>query len=309
MLRKYFLPFIALLGAICGLLVVFWSQKKLPIPPILFPPAISPYTHTIAGVGIIESSSENIAIGSPFNEVVAKVFVTEGDLVKASSPIFQLDLRNFEAQKESAEASLQAALVTRDDKKEQLSFYERLKDARAVSEQEYSTARYALLCAEASVKVAMATLKEALINIDRSIIKAPIDGRILQVNIHIGEIAPIAPIIAIQSPSMVSSQGTLILMGRVEPLQIRIDIDEADSWRFRAGSEAMAFVRGNSSINFPLKYVRTEPYIIPKKSFTGQVMERVDSRVLQALYNFDKNDYPVYVGQVLDVYIKAEPLK
>jgi len=308
MIRKYFLPLIALMGAICGLLVVFWSQKKLPVPPILFPPAVSPYPYAIAGSGIIESSSENIAIGSPFNEIVGTVFVVEGDIVKAGDPLFQLDLRNFEAQKASAAASLESALVTRDDKKTQLSFYERLKDARAVSEQEYSTARYALLSAEASMKVAMANLQEAEINIDRSIIRAPLDGRILQVNLHKGELAPISPIIATQSPSMISSQGTLIVMGRVEPLQIRIDIDEDDAWRFQSGSEATAFVRGNSAINFPLKYVRTEPYIIPKTSFTGQTIERVDTRVLQVLYNFDKKDLPIYVGQVLDIYIKAEPL-
>ncbi len=54
-------------------------------------------------------------------------------------------------------------------------------------------------------------------------------------------------------------------------------------------------------------FVRTEPYIIPKTSLTGQTIERVDTRVLQVLYRFQKGDFPIYAGQLLDVYIEALP--
>jgi hypothetical protein len=62
-------------------------------------------------------------------------------------------------------------------------------------------------------------------------------------------------------------------------------------------------------LNTPLQYVRTEPYIVPKRSLTGDTAERVDTRVLQLLYGFDRNDLPVYVGQLMDVFIQAPPLE
>ncbi len=61
--------------------------------------------------------------------------------------------------------------------------------------------------------------------------------------------------------------------------------------------------------NTPLQYVRTEPYIVPKRSLTGDTTERVDTRVLQLLYGFDRNELPVYVGQQMDVFIEAPPLE
>jgi hypothetical protein len=97
-------------------------------------------------------------------------------------------------------------------------------------------------------------------------------------------------------------------MGTVVPLQMRIEIDEEDCWRFQKEAKATAFVRGNANISFPMKFVRIEPYVIPKTSFTGEVIERLDTRVLQVLYQFEQADLPIYAGQLLDVFIEAPPL-
>lgn len=309
MFRKYGLPILAICGALFGLVIVYMSQRTVPTPPILFPPAVSPYKHSIAGTGIIEASSQNISIGTPFNEIITKIYVVEGDFVKQGDVLFELDLRLFNSQLIAAEASIELAQVNLEDKKTQFSFYERLLDTKAVSEQIYQQARYAYLEAEENLKVALATADEVRANIERSIIRAPVDGEILQVNIHVGEIAPVTPFINAQSTWLTAANGTLILMGEVAPLQVRIDIDEADAWRFRSGAAAMGYVRGNRNIHFPLTYLRIEPYIIPKASFTGQTIERVDTRVLQVLYQFDKKDMPIYTGQLLDIFIETKPIK
>jgi len=305
MIRKYLLPLIALFGALFGLVTVYWTQKTVPTAPILFPPAESPYPHAIAASGVIEASSQNIAIGCPFNEVIQKVFVTEGDKVKAGAPLFQLDLRAFQAQLMVAEAQLRVAVATRDDKRTQFSFYEQLKDRRAVSEQIYQQALYAALEAEENITVAKASVEVAKINIERATILAPVDGEILQLNIHVGEIAPIIPTFAEQSNWMTTVRGSLLLMGKVDPLQLRVDIDEEDAWRAEKGAVATAFVRGNSAIHFPLTFLRIEPYIVPKLSLTGAAIEMVDTRVLQVLYLFERKELPVYPGQVLDVFIQT----
>jgi hypothetical protein len=94
-------------------------------------------------------------------------------------------------------------------------------------------------------------------------------------------------------------------MGSIDPLHVRVDIDEADSWRIRPESRAVARLRGNADISVPLSFVRFEPYILPKKSLTGDVTERVDTRVLQAIYAFAPSEFSGFVGQQVDVYIQT----
>ncbi len=305
MLRKFLLPILAFLGAIVALFAVYWSQHKQPAAPIPYPAPISPYKHAIYGAGLIEASTENISIGTPFLELITQIFVVEGDRVEAGDPLLQLDTRALEAQKATATSQLNAAIVNFENLKTQFSFYERLSDKHAVSEQAYEQAYYAMREAEEQVNVAKGQLGQIETDIERSLVRAPVDGEILQVNAHIGEIY-IQDGYHVTQP-YVNLQTSLILMGTVAPLQMRIDIDEEDCWRFRKGAKATAFVRGNAKISFPMEFVRVEPYVIPKTSFTGESIERLDTRVLQVLYRFEKGDLPVYAGQLLDVYIEAPP--
>ena len=75
------------------------EPKIVPTRPIEFPPPVSPYARSIAGAGLIEASSQNIAIGCPFNEVIEKIYVVEGDMVKKGDTCFnstsEISLRNW----------------------------------------------------------------------------------------------------------------------------------------------------------------------------------------------------------------------
>src|SRR5690606_20495290 len=97
----------------------------------------------------------------------------------------------------------------------------------------------------------------------------------------------------------------LIVLGNIDQLHVRVDIDEHDIPRFKPGTEAWATLKGSSKEKFPLKFVRVEPYVVPKRSLTGQNTERVDTRVLQVIYELDPRGQRLYVGQQVDVYINA----
>src|SRR5262249_52001808 len=131
-------------------------------------------------------------------------------------------------------------------------------------------------------------------DLDKTITKAPIDGAILKVNVRLGEYAAAGVLSA-----------PLMTMGSIEPLHMRVDVDEADAWRVRSDSPAIARLRGNPAIAVALSFVRFEPYVLPKRSLTGDTTERVDTRVLQAIYAFRPNNFPAFVGQQVDVFIKA----
>ncbi|MBS0186705.1 MAG: biotin/lipoyl-binding protein [Planctomycetes bacterium] len=346
MIRTFLIPLLAIAGMLFGIVVVIRSsQPKPPSAPVVQPP-VSPFTVRVAGSGIIEASSENIAIGTPIGGTVDKVDVRVGDRVKPGDVLFTLDSRDLRAQlavreaelaaaQESlkrlqsmprpeeippAEARVEAAKATLEDLQNQVAIMERVQDPRARSEEEMSRRRFAVLVAKgrldeaaaalsllkagawgpeiqiakAQVVAAEANVKQVQTEIDRRIIRAPIAGRVLQVKVRPGEFASAG---ALATP--------LILLGAVEPLHVRVDVDENDAWRVKAGAKAHGYLRGNRDIQTPLQFVRFEPYVVPKKSLTGDSSERVDTRVLQVLFSFDPKDLPVFVGQQMDVYIEA----
>ena len=141
---------------------------------------------------------------------------------------------------------------------------------------------------------AEAMLGRMKVQLDLLTIRAPRAGRILQVNTRAGEYADN------------KSRDPLILLGQVEKLQLRADVDEDNASRVAANMTAVAYIKGRRDIKIPLTFVRIEPYILPKRSLTGESSERVDTRVLQIIYRFDRPEgASVYVGQQMDVFLDA----
>jgi multidrug resistance efflux pump len=146
----------------------------------------------------------------------------------------------------------------------------------------------------AAVEQARSQLESMKIMLERLIVRAPVDGQILQVNVRPGQFAALA------------WKEPMIVLGDVNRLHVRVDIDENDLPRFREGVRAWATVKGRKEPRFALEFVRIEPYVIPKKSLTGDNSERVDTRVLQVLYALpDEPPIKVYVGQQMDVFLAA----
>lgn len=148
-----------------------------------------------------------------------------------------------------------------------------------------------LQIAKAEVDEARAQVEQVKTEISRATIVAPVDGIVLQVNVRAGE--------------RVSDMETkaLMVMGDLNTYHVRVDIDERDIAHFRSGAPAKAYPRGETAHAIEMRFVRVEPYVVPKKALTGDNTERVDTRVLQVIYAVGNADHPVYVGQQLDVFI------
>ena len=140
-------------------------------------------------------------------------------------------------------------------------------------------------------------LRTVQTDLDRSTITAPRNARVLQVRIRPGEYAPTGP-----------SASPWLLLGDTTTLHVRVDIDEHEAWRLHPDATAVAQVRGNASLQAPATLVRLEPLVVPKQSLTGASTERVDTRVLQAVYRLDPGNLPLYVGQQMDVFIQADDI-
>jgi multidrug resistance efflux pump len=309
------------------------------------PPARAPYEGTIAGAGIVEAQSQNISIGTPVPGIVAEVTATVGTRVKQGDPLFRIDDREARAElavRRSALLGAQAELARLEaapraedlppaqarvaETRSALAGAENeqrladgLTDKRAIAVEELDRRRFAaetararlaqaesdlaklragawrpeIDVARAAVEAARSRVEAQETELERRIVRAPVDGTVLRVEARPGEYA------------LAGTATPLVLFGDVERLHVRVDIDENEAWRFRPGAKAHAFVRGNSDLQSTLEFVRVEPYVVPKRSLTGEGTERVDTRVLQVLYAFDPKELAVYVGQQMDVFIEA----
>lgn len=344
MLTRYVLPITALAGVIFAVIFVGAGTKTVPTSQPVAPPAQSPFASSIAGAGLVESSTENIAVGTVVPGVVTEVHVRVGDEVPAGTALFRLDDRDLQSQLHVRQAAVEAARqrlqklenlprpedippaearvrqaeASLADAKELYRMWLEIPDKSAVSAEELSSRKYAVEVAQAKLsqatadlallragawepdmKIARAELAAAEAEVqfvhtelERRIVRAPVDAQVLQVKVRPGEYAVAGHL-----------SEPLMLLGRTDPLHVRVDVDENDAWRLKPDSPARGFVRGNRELATALKFVRIEPFVVPKRSLTGESTERVDTRVLQVIYSFDPAALPVYVGQQMDVYI------
>ncbi len=144
-----------------------------------------------------------------------------------------------------------------------------------------------------AIEQARAALAREQVTLSLHTITAPKDSTVLQVKVRAGEFVPAAVL-----------SVPLLTLGVIEPYHVRVEIDETDISRFNTGARAFASVRGRPEVRVPLTYVRTEPYVIPKKSLNGSVSERVDTRVQQIIYSVNPKAIVASPGQQVDVYIE-----
>ena len=292
MVRKYVIPILALVGVIFAAWMATQASKTAPHSKPIAEPPRSPFADKISGSGIVEASTRNISIGTHVSGIVDRVYVKVNQRVKAGDPLFVLDGRKQRADLSVSEAGLPAAEANLQDLRAQLSIAESVKDPRAISVEDLNKRRFAVQAAEARVATARAEIDAARVDIDLLTVRTPVEGEILQVNIQPGEFA-----------SSGAARDPLILLGNLDKLHVRVDIDENDAWRFQPKAPAMAFVRGNAQLKTDLTFEYVEGYVVPKRSLTGDSTERVDTRVMQVLYSFQRSKLPVYPGQLMDVYI------
>jgi len=272
---------------------------------------------------VYAGAGDKVRAGQPLfslddRELRAELQVRRSELNLAQSQLEKLQRLPRPEDIPPAEARVQEAQANFRDAKIQLDLIESVSDRRAIREEDLQRRRQAAKAAEAKLGGAKAELsllnagawqrdleiaraqvvlaesqvKRVITNIDRLTMRAPVDGIVLQSNVRLGQFA--------QTGSLTTP---LMILGSVSPLHVRVDVDEHDAWRVRKGAPAVASPRGNGSLRIPLQFVRFEPYVIPKKSLTGDNTERVDTRVLQVIYRIAAESSSLFVGQQLDVFL------
>ena len=307
MKRLFFwiLLIIAVVGAVSAIRLVLDSRKPAAAAPLVAEPPRAPFAKSIGARGLVESVDENIRIAPAIAGLVVEVPVTVGQAVKKGDVLIKQDTRESEAMVTAQAAEIAAlqtmvaeAEIALADKRDRRARVEKM--ATAASEDERQRTQFATRAGEAQLATTKAKIATAEAQLDRMkvqvellTIRALRDGVALQVNIRPGEFA---------SPA---AKDPALLIGKNE-LQIRADIDEDNASRFSKEMPARAYIKGRRDVEIALRFSRIEPYIVPKKSLTGESGERVDTRVLQVIYQFDRpKGAEVFVGQQMDVFLDA----
>lgn len=346
MKRSWALPMVALAAAAFTGYHLVITNREPPMEPPPVAPATSPFGRTVAGAGIVEAKTENISIGTHLPGIVAQRLVDVGQKVDVGTPLFRIDDRQLRADLEVRKSQLAAAeaqlaklrAMPRPEEipasearvrklqadlaavRDQLDRAEKLYSSRSIPREELTQRREQataalealnqaqaedrllkqgawdkdILIAEAEIAQATAVVAQIETEIERLEVRSPIAGEVLQVNVRPGEYVGTPP------------GAALIVLGDMRNLRVRVDVDESDIPRYRPGMSGQASVRGNASRQIPLRFVRVEPFVIPKQSLTRKPGEQVDTRVLQVIYEMDENQPGVYVGQQLDVFFLEE---
>lgn len=286
---------IALVGLALAANMVLNLRASLqePILPPPVTPAVRPFSTAIAASGLVEARRENTHIGVPVAGLFTAVHVQVWDRVTAGAPLLQLDDRDLRALLGTQQANVAVAEANLQRVRTPLARIEELHRSGAVPDDDLDARRNDVNVAESQLAAARAAVEQTKALIDRMTVRSPIDGTILQVNVRPGEFASLLPL---EAP---------IIMGNIDEVQLRADVDEQIAPRVKPGMKAIGYLKGDTEHPIPMEFVRIEPFVIPKRSLTGASTERVDTRVLQVIYKFQNNpDRPVYVGQQMDLYIQ-----
>jgi len=268
------------------------SGDNTPLPLVQLP-----YKNFIAATGVVEATSKNIYVGSLMSGIVKKVYVQSGDSIKKGELLFEID----DAQKRVRIPVLQAQIVNAQSRlKSAKHQQELLKNMKKLSSSMVTNEKYTKVLDnynEAKTSYQLSKVKLKVLKSELAFYKvyAPIDGKILQSNITLG--------------STFDANTKALIIGS-DKFNVKVNINEFDSIKLDKNAPAVASIRGDTTKKIELKYKYTIPFIVPKKDLTGLSTEQTDTRVLQVVYEIqNRADFPLYVGEMLDVFIETSKAK
>lgn len=200
---------------------------------------------TVTASGQI-SPETSVDIASDITGRIIEIPVEEGQTVQRGDLLLRIDPTQFEAQVQRAEATLSTmranaiqARVNRDQAKRALDRSLRLRDTDSnlvsdeqleLTQQSYDVALANLEAQEYQVAQSEATLREANEQLSKTILRAPMAGKITRLDVEEGEVA--------LASTFSRETGLLMTIADLSVIQINVRVDETDVVRVADGDSA-----------------------------------------------------------------------
>ena len=255
----------------------------------------SPYAAIANGRADVEGGV--IQVAARRGGVVREVYVNEGDEVTAGQILARqeddeprLQVQRATAEVAQARSQLAAIEVELNTARREYDRLNRLADTNFVAAQRLDQARDAIAAAEArlasqraSIQTAQARLNEALYNLELTVIRAPMAGRIAR---------------RYAQPRAGASTLNVSTMFDLEPLTdriVRAEIVEADIPNVTVGQQVEITPEGNPSQVYVGEVLRRAGLFGARRLQSDDPSQRADERVVEVVVS--ANDAPFLIGQ------------
>jgi membrane fusion protein, multidrug efflux system len=179
---------------------------------------VKPMPVVVEAVGTVESE-HSVQVRAQVGGILESVMFREGDRVKASQVLFQIDARTYKAQHEQALAQLARNRAQLENAKAQQERLEPLLKREFITQQEYDVAVTSVKSLEATMKADLAAVEQARIQLEFTRIRAPISGR--------------TGTLAAKPGNLVSTTAPLVTINSMDPILVAFSIPERQLYEVR----------------------------------------------------------------------------
>jgi multidrug efflux system membrane fusion protein len=206
-----------------GVIAYFSSDSRAKEKPAAKGPGAIPVSvaaatqQTVAvrlqAIGNVEAYT-TVAVKSRVDGQIINVHFREGQEVKKGEVLIHIDPRPFEAAFRQAEAQAARDVASRDQAASQATRYQELLDKNFVSKDAYAQFRTNAQTADATSRASQAALENAKLNLEYTVIRAPVDGFVGRALLQVG--------------NMVKANDTisLVVINQVKPVYVSFAIPE-----------------------------------------------------------------------------------
>jgi multidrug efflux system membrane fusion protein len=180
---------------------------------------------------------------------VQRVAFTEGAIVRRGDPLFYIDARPYQAEVDRAAADLERARTRAQLAQGEQERAQRLVATQAISREELDSRSSSKAEGDAAVRAAAAALETAKLNLEWTVVRAPITGRVSRAAVTPGNLVQAGPPSATLLTTIVS----------LDPIYVYFDSDEqaylkyVKAIRARGAAELPVYIGLTNETGFPHK--------------------------------------------------------
>jgi len=210
----------------------------------------------LSGSGYVVTGDRYLAVGVRVPGRIDRYFVEEGQTVRRGDPLVRLDARDYEAATTSAEARATLARANVKLAAAELVRGGALRRSGVISQQEFDVLENKAAVARASVAQADADLAQSRVNLEYTLLTAPVDGVVLAKLKEVGEIAV---------PGGFAGSGDLVRLANLDEMRAEVDVNEADLGRVQLGQQATVTPDAHPDRAYAAEVVKLYPQVDRQK--------------------------------------------
>jgi HlyD family secretion protein len=261
-----------------------WGNSPKESPYVTVPAQRGSVTQVVSSTGTLQAVV-TVLVGSQISGTIDKLFADFNTKVKAGQVVAQLNQDKFKAAVDQARANLLAAesnlakaKVSVVDAQRTLERNRELRKRDLMPQSELDAAQTAYDAALAQLEVnkaqsaqAQAGLNQAMVDLNNTVIRSPVDGIVISRNVDVGQTVAAS----LQAPTLFTIANDLAKM------EVHTNVDEADVGNVTEGQEVTFTVDAFPARRFRgrVHQVRNAPTVV-QNVVTYDAVVRIDNKEL-----------------------------